>query len=88
MANEKRLMGIKTSYSEIEKKTLEQILQDIKSFQNLVEVVRCKDCERWERITAGNLCGRCYGYRPGLKEEYATEDDFCSYGERRTDNGV
>jgi hypothetical protein len=48
-----------------------------------VEVVRCKKCKYWERLTDGNLCGACNGQRNGLTYEYTTEDDFCSYGERR-----
>lgn len=50
-----------------------------------VEVVRCKDCKYWERLTDGNLCGDCNGHRNGLQVEYTTEDDFCSYGEKRGD---
>ena len=57
-----------------------------KAAEDAVHVVRCKDCEYWERLTKGNLCGDCNGRRNGLKEEYTTEDDFCSYGERRTDD--
>ena len=46
---------------------------------NAVEVVRCKDCKRWGVYPDGEdgmchcLC-RCTG-----------NDDFCSYGERRTE---
>lgn len=42
----------------------------------LVEVVRCKDCTRYEKKRGCNLVN-------GL--EIATENCFCSYGERRTD---
>lgn len=46
-----------------------------------VEVVRCKDCRRFvdnkeARVT---YCRRC------LKDMTVSPDDFCSYGERRTD---
>lgn len=61
-----------------------------------VPVVRCKDCEYWgdeagvtvrtdgvrfARCKVHNLCvrGKKIGWCP-------TEDDFCSQGERRTDN--
>ena len=42
-----------------------------------VPVVRCKDCKAYEKD-----CGYCeaMGFTCG-------QDDFCSYGERRTDNG-
>ena len=42
-----------------------------------VEVVRCKDCKRWESHCNGKagICPK----RKGV----ARADDFCSYGERR-----
>lgn len=58
-----------------------------------VEVVRCKDCKHWHEET-----GWCYhhSYFIGTKGEAChpwesndwkmlNADDFCSYGERRTD---
>ena len=42
-----------------------------------VPVVRCKDCKAYEKD-----CGYCEAM--GFTCE---QDDFCSYGERRTDNG-
>ena len=45
-----------------------------------VEVVRCKDCKHYlEREQGCNHFGY-YSHTP-----YVEEDDFCSYGERRTD---
>ena len=41
-----------------------------------VEIVRCKDCTRYEKKRGCNLVD-------GLG--IATENCFCSYGERRTD---
>ena len=51
-----------------------------------VEVVRCKDCKYYKpsAVASRNMCFRkdvdrtqvCYDFQPG---------DFCSYGERRTD---
>lgn len=50
-----------------------------------VEVVRCKDCKGW--------CAEEIAKQYGV-DRYCTmttiptnADDFCSYGERRTDNG-
>ena len=73
-------------------------LQDIDESPTVdaVKVVRCKDCEYWgdeagvavrtdgvrfARCKVHNLCvrGKNIGWCP-------TEDDFCSQGERRTDN--
>ena len=56
-----------------------------KPADDVVEVVRCKDCKHWRHETDGMIdhyecavfCG-CYG------EGYLTgADDFCSYGERK-----
>ena len=50
-----------------------------------VEVVRCKDCKRWERYTEVNRdYGGCRRYSSTMRY-----DDFCSYGERKggADNG-
>ena len=49
-----------------------------------VEVVRCKDCKHWneqDNIFSGCRC-TCW---KGIWD-YTKPDDFCSYGERRTDN--
>lgn len=52
-----------------------------------VEVVRCKDCKhckkyrnRLDPMLNHQLCVRMDNYAWGVEE-----DDFCSYGERRTD---
>lgn len=55
-----------------------------------VEVVRCKDCKYINReIYAkgyGCLCNAHSCGREGHKRYlYVEDDDFCSYGERRTD---
>ena len=49
---------------------------------HLVEVVRCKDCVQWQRhSTTVGVCphGMCHTHDIEMEE-----DDFCSYGERRT----
>ena len=48
-----------------------------------VEVVRCKDCIYRGREDCAMF------YRCGCGEQYTweTDNDFCSYGERRIDNG-
>lgn len=47
-------------------------------------VVRCKDCKNWKKSwIEGVSRGMCIGGIPRKSLPY----DFCSYGERRTDNG-
>jgi hypothetical protein len=51
-----------------------------------VEVVRCKDCKHYKE---GKLLGPtkfCYFYQIGTGLNTA-DDDFCSKGERRVENG-
>ena len=56
-------------------------LKDVKRFPaaDVVEVVRCKDCAK--RCTARCVFGDEYD------NDVCEDDDFCSYGERRADNG-
>ena len=49
-----------------------------------VRVVRCKDCKHYGGITFGNVCRRWSAPLAGMKN-CTKEDDFCSYGERRSD---
>lgn len=42
--------------------------------EDVVPVVRCKDCKYWDN-------GDCY------RIELTRPDDYCSYGERKDDNG-
>ena len=45
---------------------------------DVVEVVRCEDCEYWGGITFGNICRRW----SGLNVKNCTKPtDYCSYGE-------
>lgn len=46
-----------------------------------VEVIRCKDCKYW-----GNPCEASYGECHSL-DILTFPTDFCSYGERRDDDG-
>ena len=43
---------------------------------DVVPVVRCKDCTEWNKDECE--CSHWYGFR---------ENDFCSYGERKEENG-
>lgn len=55
------------------------------SHETLVEyvaVVRCRECKRWQRHSEVNRdYGDCRRYSSTMRY-----DDFCSQGERRTDN--
>ena len=53
-----------------------------------VPVVRCKDCKSWEKYNAcdGAKPHRCMNY-DAIFYKRTEPDDFCSYGERRTENG-
>lgn len=42
---------------------------------DVVEVVRCKDCTEWDEKE--QECSHWYGFRA---------NDYCSYGERRSEN--
>ena len=48
---------------------------------DFVEVVRCKDCKYWK---AEKDYGMFCSHWGGILTD-STADDFCSYGERRTD---
>lgn len=56
---------------------------------DVVEVVRCKDCKYWDTRDSKGIQGIClcgekdfyYG-----SEFYPFADDYCSYGERRSEN--
>lgn len=65
--------GIKSST------VLKQTISDIKNMPSadVVEVVRCKDCEYY------NSSLNC----PFIKNRFVYDNDFCSYGERKETNG-
>ena len=46
---------------------------------DVAEVVRCKDC-RWRGIEE---CAMFYRCECGEQHAWETDNDFCSYGERR-----
>ena len=63
----------------IEEKSFQQIRNDIKSWQNITEVVRCKDCKHYNKEILS--CAMNSRDRGAWFNWY--EDDFCSYGERK-----
>lgn len=59
--------------------SLREVLEDTPAV-DVVEVVRCKDCEHYGGITFGNICRRW----SALNIKNCTKpDDYCSYGERK-----
>lgn len=50
-----------------------------------VPVVRCKDCKNWGGVTFGNVCRRWSAPLAGMKN-CTGGNDYCSYGERRTND--
>jgi hypothetical protein len=46
--------------------------------EDVVEVVRCKDCKHWQVCVDGFTT-----WCPLLMDKNTKADDFCSYGERR-----
>ena len=59
---------------------------------DVVEVVRCKDCKHLKHsksVLYGELeCGHCRRYANYLPmgDTYRNGNDYCSYGERRSNN--
>lgn len=54
-----------------------------KKRDDLVEVVRCKDCKYWEVGTNGTWTACTYWSGDPYEQANTEGNDFCSYGERR-----
>ena len=72
-------LGAKTVYGDLCRLIQERI--DLTPTADVVEVVRCRDCKYWQDNNGGYPHEEC---RWG-KGETPDADDFCSYGERRTE---
>lgn len=70
---------MRSNLSETDKQCIKNV------FERFVDVVRCKDCKHWSGIALGMRC--MYHSFPPNAYIYKQADDFCSYGERRADNG-
>lgn len=65
--------------------SLRSVNQIIKSTPtaDVVEVVRCRDCIYYQKMTTGGLC-MCGDKKTSYAADfYPKENDFCSYGERK-----
>jgi hypothetical protein len=51
---------------------------------DVVEVVRCKDCEHWGGVAYGFVCRKFSGMETKI---CMGADHFCSYGERKESDG-
>lgn len=49
-----------------------------------VEVVRCKDCKYYESTHYGHMCKCWEAWLPTTVYFIREDDDFCSYGEKRS----
>ena len=91
MASEKRLIDANAFRDFWNKNYRHQYANDnflvaIANFPTVdaVEVVRCKDCKNWHRFV--DTYGACRTGHCFTNDTRMSENDFCSYGERRTDN--
>ena len=92
MANEKRLIDAnaypcqtcEVSYCY---KNCEKFNAWFNKTVDAVEVVRCKDCSHYVKISNLDKDCRCNIFCGCYERPYPTEpNDFCSYGERRTED--
>jgi hypothetical protein len=83
---------------DVDKERLAQALNDAQKFytegyndamtnHDVVKVVRCKDCKHWDKVYECNTDWHGYCH---LEDADGTEtsrwgEDFCSYGERRSE---
>ena len=61
---------------------MDRILKELPS-ADVVEVVRCRDCEHWECNPGTDRYGSCQKVAYDDFEVIMEGDDFCSYGERK-----
>ena len=58
------------------------------AIENIVEVVRCRDCKHWDEIEdtcGGGYCNHRCWFVLDAEPPIVNHSDFCSYGERRKD---
>lgn len=67
---------------EIAVEAMEKMLKDLPSVQP--EIIRCRDCKHWREGTTYSYCDKLFGM--GVLDIYdymTTEDDYCSFAERK-----
>ena len=98
MANEKRLIDANALTKLLEllarnedywkRNTILGVVRTIQTRPTVdaVEVVRCKDCKKWDPKTGACEEFTTHRFPEGGRVAFLTrETDFCSYGERRAD---
>lgn len=50
---------------------------------DVVEVIRCRDCQHWGGVTYGFICRKFSGIETKI---CMSADSFCSYGAKRAGN--
>ena len=71
-------------------RNVEQGCEHFKDRADVVEVVRCKDCKYYDygkRFPDIKFCCRLKDKDGEVARYNYSDDDFCSYGERRADDG-
>ena len=69
------ICAIQCGYDEGDERAL-TYCSEFKSKDDVVEVVRCKDCKHWKQVNEERHA--CYYH--GSEMDY---DEYCSYGERK-----
>lgn len=66
------------------------VVDGFKNKADFVEVVRCKDCKCCEHCYPAKAIGEeaIEGWYCKIRKKHMQPYDFCSYGERRTDNDL
>ncbi len=55
--------------------------------EDVVPVVRCKDCKRYIKGSAGEHSNYCDCHSATWEKFFCLPNDYCSYGERKDNNG-
>ena len=67
-------------------KVVEEVVEDTPIATNVVEVVRCKDCEYWQSKNSKDTQGVCLCDDKDMNyggEFYPFASDFCSYAQKK-----
>lgn len=65
--------------------SLKELLEDTPA-ADVVEVVRCKDCNYYKKGFAGEHSNYCDCHSVTFDKFFCKPNDFCSCGERKSDN--
>ena len=99
MVNEKRLIDANAlitnlrTFKGLGKMVAETLVRFVEKQPTVdaVEVVRCRECKHWDEIEdtcGGGYCNHSCWVVLDAEPPIVNHTDFCSYGERRTDNGI